>query len=193
MAALLIGAEVLLPGWMWEFVQAIRNYHQYTHNESVLSWLLSPLLGTPVAAALVLFSAKLCLPMLKCDAQTSDFGLCLALVLSLSIVVVPMIAPYNEVLLLPPVLLLARYARIFREETPAIRLAFGITAMLLFWPWATTLGLMTASAVLPAHSVQSLWKLPLAPSLLFPLFVFGVTVLLVLKVRTPPVEKVSTS
>jgi hypothetical protein len=36
MLLLLGGAELVLPGWLRMFVQGIAQYHQYTHNQSVL-------------------------------------------------------------------------------------------------------------------------------------------------------------
>ncbi len=36
MLLLLGGAQLLLPGWLRMFVEAIRQYHQYTQNQSVL-------------------------------------------------------------------------------------------------------------------------------------------------------------
>lgn len=41
MAALLAGAEVVLPGWWRMFLEAVRQYHQYTENHSVLDELVN--------------------------------------------------------------------------------------------------------------------------------------------------------
>src|SRR5262249_23524557 len=54
MATLLIGAEFLLPGWIWRFRDALAAYAQYTGGlGSTLEVLITPLLGRFVAAVLV--------------------------------------------------------------------------------------------------------------------------------------------
>jgi hypothetical protein len=45
MGALLIAAEWVLPGWIKMFLEAIRQYHQYTQNESVLDQLVNWAVG----------------------------------------------------------------------------------------------------------------------------------------------------
>ncbi len=147
MAVLLIGAEIILPGWLIRFIAALGDYHRYTHNESLLSWMFSPIIGNFLAVILVVASAMLCWKLLEQGGNSADFALCLSLVFALTIVVVPMLAPYNQVLLLPAVFLLARHGSGLWHGSSATRVAFGTTAMLLVWPWAATVGLMAASAI----------------------------------------------
>ena len=45
MLLLLGGAQLLLPGWLRMFVEAIRRYHQYTQNQSVLAVLFGSITG----------------------------------------------------------------------------------------------------------------------------------------------------
>jgi hypothetical protein len=45
MLLLLGGAQLVLPGWLWMFVEAIGQYHQYTQNQSVLVWLFGSIAG----------------------------------------------------------------------------------------------------------------------------------------------------
>ena len=45
MLLLLGGAQLLLPGWMGMFFAAIRQYHQYTQNQSLLTFLFGPIAG----------------------------------------------------------------------------------------------------------------------------------------------------
>ncbi len=45
MLLLLGGAQLLLPGWLRMFVEAIRQYHHYTQNQSVLAVLFGSMQG----------------------------------------------------------------------------------------------------------------------------------------------------
>ena len=51
MLLLLIGAQVVLPGWIGRFRTAISDYHQYTHNVSLLAQITTPLIGDALAVA----------------------------------------------------------------------------------------------------------------------------------------------
>jgi len=46
MCLLLCGAQILLPGWLRMFVEAVGQYHGYTHSQSVLEVILVSASGT---------------------------------------------------------------------------------------------------------------------------------------------------
>ncbi len=173
MLLLLGGAEYLLPGWIGEFRSAVENYHQYTQNMSVLGFLFTPLGGYILACILIALTIIICWPRMRRETTAVDFGRCAALVMALTVVVVPMIAPYNQVLLLPAVLLLARDWNRLLEGSRAVRLVTVVTALLLFWPWIATLGLSISAIFLPPATVQAGWKLPFISNFLLPVFVFA--------------------
>ena len=173
MLALLFGAEAVLHGWIGKFFIAMRNYHAYTHNQSLLQVLSTPILGYGLAALLLLFVAWLCRPSLRTAAASPQFTATSSLVLALVVVTVPMFALYNQVLLLPAILVLARDWRLLWNGTRTAKLLIAVTAILLFWPWATSLVLDLALAVLPSTTVQNFWKLPFFSSDTMPVLVFG--------------------
>lgn len=180
---LFVGAELVLPGWILRFRMAIENYHRYTHNVSVLGWISTPLVGNILAVMLVLSLASLCWPLLRADKDTMEFAACTALALSLAVLLVPMFAPYNQVLLFPAILLGVRYAAEFRRGKLATRLVYGVGAILMLWPWIAALGLMFGSLALAPRVIQSGWKLPFVTTLAIPMFVFGVTALHAVAIR----------
>src|SRR3954468_24012882 len=104
---LLLGSYVVLPTWTTDFMEAIRAYHQYTRNVSVLGLLFTPVLGNVMAVLLVLTTLWIVWPLLRQPADHRDFGLAVTTLVALGVVVAPMFAPYNQVLLLPAVMLLA--------------------------------------------------------------------------------------
>lgn len=173
MLLLLGGAEYLLPGWIGEFRGAVGNYHRYTQNISVLGFLFTPIGGYILAFILIALTIIVCWPRMRRESTADDFGRCAALVMALTVVVVPMFAPYNQVLLLPAVLLLVRARKRLLSASRALRLVAVVTALLLFWPWMATLALSISATFLPSATVQSGWKLPFLSNFLLPIFVFA--------------------
>ena len=177
MLLLLGGAQLLLPGWLHWFIAAIGQYHQYTQNQSVLVVLLGLILGRIVAAGSVLACAA-CLWRGRAEPATSaGFGRAFTLVLALTVLIVPMSALYNQVLLAPAILALVRSESSGDSILPAIRLARAVGGILLVWPWIATLGLSAASVWLRPEFLLRLWTLPFYSSLMVPIFVFGLALL----------------
>ena len=170
MTALLLGAQIVLPGWVGDFWQALHNYHQYTHNQSILSWLFTPLWGNLAAVLLVGMTVWLCRTSLRANVDSEGFALSLALVTCLTIAIIPTTALYNQFLLLPVLLL------IIRDSSPRggayKTLRFGTLALVCL-PWLASFVLMLGSFVLSASRVQSLWKVPFAATFSLPLFAFA--------------------
>jgi hypothetical protein len=107
---------------------------------------------------------------------SGGFGLSVVLVLALTVLIVPMYAPYNQVLLLPAILWLAKESRSLLSSSPAVRVAYAATGLALAWPWMAALGL---SAVWFASSSVALrgWTLPFYAILIFPVLMFALTLL----------------
>ncbi len=182
MLLLLGGAQLVLPGWLGMFVEAIRQYHQYTQNQSVLFSLFGSVGGRILEVASVLGCAACIWAVRREPATSAAFGRAFALVMALTVVVVPMFAPYNQVLLAPAIL-----ALLWSESSgvlilPAIRLARGIGGLLLAWPWIAALALSGAYPWLTPELRQRVYLLPFYakpfyPSFMLPVFVFGLALL----------------
>jgi hypothetical protein len=178
MAALLAGAQYLLPGWIGRFREAIAAYRQYTGGAgSLLDVLITPGGGRVLAALTVLVLAGLCWRVRHEPARTPLFVLTLSLVLAVTVVIVPMVAPYNQLLLLPGVFLLVLNWGSLWAGGSLARLACVIAAFSIFWPWLASLVLTVASFVVPAKTVERAWAVPLWTSLYVPL---GILLLLIL-------------
>jgi hypothetical protein len=170
MAALLAGAQYLLPGWIGRFRAAIAAYRQYTGGPgSLLDVLITPGVGSVLAALIVLVMAGLCWRVRREPAGSPLFVLTLSLVLAVTVVIVPMVAPYNQLLLLPGVFLLVLNWGSLWVRSRLTRLACAIAAFSIFWPWLASLLLMVASFAVPAKTVERAWAVPLWTSLHVPL------------------------
>lgn len=60
LAALMIAAQLLQPGWLREFASALQAYRGYAADESLLQVLLTPFGGKLATAALIIFFAAIC-------------------------------------------------------------------------------------------------------------------------------------
>lgn len=173
MLLLLGGAQLLLPGWLRMFVEGIRQYHQYTQNQSILVWMFGSIIGR-ILEVVSIFACAICVWRVRREPATSAaFGLASSLVLALTVVIVPMFAPYNQVLLAPAILALARSEGSGEPVLPAIRLARGIGGILLVWPWIATVGLSLAYVWITPALRQHFWPMPFYSNFMVPIFVFG--------------------
>jgi hypothetical protein len=187
--AILFGAsEYVLPDWLGRFRDAVIAYRQYTEGaESVLEVLLTPLWGRVLAALTLLALAGLCWRLRRVPAGAAAFDALTVLILSVTVVVVPKTAPYNQVLLIPAILFLLQHWRAL-WSTGLRRVTTVISAVLIIWPWLAAFGLTLVSFVLPPDQVQQAWALPLYSSLLIPP---AVTVLMLLYFTDPPESSAS--
>ncbi len=175
MGLLLAGAEIILPGWWQMFAHALGQYHRYTQNQSVLllPWEYS---GIVIAAA-VLACAFFLWRLRDEPAEAGNFGLATSLVLALTVLVVPMYAPYNQVLLLPAILVLVRDRTFFTSRSRGVRFLYLAAAFALAWQWIGTLILSGAYLLGWRAWALSAWKVPFFATFSLPVFVFALILL----------------
>ncbi len=171
MALLLGGAEMVLPGWLRMFVEAIGKYHRYTQNQSVLlvPWAIS---GIFVAIAL-LFSGFFLFRLRGERADTVNFNTATALVMALSVLVVPMYAPYNQVILLPVILVLVRDRTLFTSRSRGVRFLYLGGALALGWQWIASFGLSAGYLFGSRAWALGAWKWPFFATFSLPVLVFA--------------------
>jgi hypothetical protein len=177
MALLLGGAEFVLPGWLRMFVEGISRYHEYTQNQSVLTVLFGLIIGRIFGLISVLACAACIWKMRRESASQAAFGRCFALVLALTVAIVPMSALYNQVLLAPAILALVKSAWDKDAVLPAIQRARLVGAFLVAWPWIATFALSLIFVWLTPGWLERIWPAPLYSSLFIPVFVFGLALL----------------
>jgi hypothetical protein len=175
MGCLLIGAEIVLPGWWRLFLQALGQYHAYTQNESVLdelfNWMAGRFGGEILAALSALMAGLVLWKVRKQPASSPEFGRGLSLVLALTVLIVPMYAPYNQVLLLPAILSLMRERPALVLSSRSTRIVFAASALALTWEWIASMGLSLTWMISPAEALK-MWKLPFYATFTLPVLVF---------------------
>jgi hypothetical protein len=173
--ALLIGAgEALLPGWIKEFRTAMASYYRYTGGgNSVLDVVLTPTLGRVTAAFLVAILLAIAWETRRHDESSPEFQYSLSLTLATTLLVIPMFAPYNQVLLVPAFMMFLRSIRQLWNRNRLSRFFVAITALSVFWPFLAGASLVAALAFLPDPTVQKAWGLPFYPSFAIPITIYA--------------------
>jgi Glycosyltransferase family 87 len=166
--ALVVGGEALLPGWIGKFGAASEAYYQYTGGgKSVLDVLLTPLWGRSVAGILIIVMLIFVWELRLAGEGSVEFRWSLCLMLATTLLVIPMFAPYNQLLLLPVAMLIVRaLGRLTHHRLS--RFLLGMAAISVLWPWLAAAGLVMALWFLPAPSVQREWVLPLLTNFAIP-------------------------
>ena len=169
MAALLAGSQLLLPTWIADFWHALGAYRRYTRGRSVLDVLLGPSSATLVALAVFLAVVWLSWRWRREGPNSSRFLLTFVLVLTATLAVIPTFAIYNQILLLPVILIALRHVPPLIAQRPWIRLITRLMVAVLAWQWVATLGLMIAAPLVSSDLLQRAWSLPLWLALASPL------------------------
>jgi hypothetical protein len=155
--------ELLLPGWPRYFLAGLEAYRKYFPTTSPLRLILGDWVGgivsVAVVAALLAFSWR----RRKAEADSQEFVQVLAFFFLATALVLPLLTPFNQAMLLLPVMIL------IRDWNSLPRLGRNGFAALVAWP-------SIASLILLAHpprldSLSSLPLLPTAPVLAFPFVV----------------------
>jgi hypothetical protein len=173
-AALVVGGELVLPGWIERFRAASAAYYQYTGGgRSVLDVLLTPVIGRMVGAILVAVLLIFVWRVRHAAEGSADFQWSLCLVLATTLLVIPMFAPYNQVLLLPVAMAIVRASGRLWRASRLSRFLLGIAAVSVLWPWLGAMGLVLALWFLPSSTVQRAWVLPLVTNFAIPVMLWA--------------------
>ncbi|HLZ43624.1 MAG TPA: glycosyltransferase family 87 protein [Candidatus Sulfotelmatobacter sp.] len=174
-AALVMGGEIVLPGWIGKFRASSAAYYQYTGGgKSVLDVLLTPVWGRLVALILVAVMLNFAWRWRRESEASPHFQWSLCLVLATTLLVIPMFAPYNQLLLLPVAMAIVRAVPRLWRGTRLSRFLLGVAAFAALCPWIAAAGLVIALWFLPAPTVQKAWVLPLFTNFTIPVTLWAV-------------------
>ncbi len=168
MTVQIAAGEWYLPHWIPRFWQAVREYRDYTGAISVLeAWAGSWLGGAMEILAFVLLM-RLCWQERRWAHNTTAFARTTSLVLAFAVLLIPMDSVYNQVLLIPALLVLFDARQALWQRSAASRILLLTVAGLVAWPWITSIALGGLSFVLPQERVEGHWAVPFWTSLLIP-------------------------
>lgn len=169
MLLLILLSEWLVRGWIRQFLSVVRAYRQYTYGHSLLDVWFTPAWGWIVAAGLLLAALAFgCRHRLQ-PANSMPFLLVTSLMLAVTLMMIPTLAPHAQLLLLPGFLgMLREQDSLYKGWT---KLVLAGAWVLLAWPWIAAFGLLLASTRALVISLLRFWALPLYTSPLLPLAV----------------------
>jgi len=174
MAALVVAGELLLPGWISEFRAAVKDYYRYTGGgSSLLNGVLPPLWARIASIVLVVMVLVFAWRNRRATEATPAFQWLLCFTLATTLVVIPMFAPYNQLLLLPGVMMALRARQELLRSSHLSRFFCWMTAGSIGFPLLTAACLVIALAFLPGTTVQKAWGLPFYPSFAVPITTYG--------------------
>jgi hypothetical protein len=157
------GGELLLPRWLQYFLQGLDAYRKYFPTTSPIRLLLGDSIGEVLSGLLVVALLFFGWSRRKAVQDSPEFTRMLALYFIASTLVLPLLTPYNHVLLLLPILMLVRDWHVLPSYG---RYPFVAT---LAWPFFASIFLLIYRPNL--HSVGRLPQLPAALVLLVPFLV----------------------
>ena len=166
--ALVLGGEALLPGWLAEFLTAIRKYRHYTSSPSGLRMFFPPAIAWSLAALLVGTVIGFGWKRRRHSAVSNEFGWMLGWVAAVSVVMVP-IALYNQLLLIPALLALLSQRQLIWKSGLVPRALTKATFACLGWQWIMAAALGLASLVLPLQRLQRAAHVPVYTALALPM------------------------
>ena len=161
MTVLCTTSEWLLPHWIGRFWHAVGQYWQYAQAVPMLEAILSRPWGRFLEVLIAGVTVAICFKRRKEPADSDGFRSTSCLVLALTVFAVPTFSLYNQVLLLPAILLIVRDRRTIWEGTFVSRALLIMVGVLLAWPEFSSTTLAALSFVLPGAMIERAWAIPL--------------------------------
>jgi hypothetical protein len=183
LATLVIAGQIMLPGWIKYFAEGMIAYRRYVGATSLIRVAAGNLTGITVSILTVLGLAVLGWKKRAVEPQSPEFQRVLSAFLVASSLILPLVSPFNQVLLLMPALILIRdwklhpaiVRRFFTIATPApwlaylaliifrprvespIRVALLPSALIIFVPFFLAFGLeiMRREAIAPLREIAA--------------------------------------
>lgn len=174
MTVLVSSGEFLLPGWIAEFRTALKDYYRYTGGgNSLAEILLSPIPGRITAALLACMALVFAWWNRHASQESLAFQWSLCFTLATTLLVIPMFAPYNQLLLLPGVMMALRARHEVWANGRLARFFCSIAALSIATPFLSAACLVTALAFLPSATVQKAWGPPFYASFAIPITIYA--------------------
>src|ERR1051325_8294691 len=195
MAILLIGAEYILPGWIPKFINGAMAYRQYAAGGNLSEFYLPNFLSVIFSGLVFLMMAVVCWRTRQEPCGSLGFAFTFCTILAGSIFVVPALsAVFNQVLLIPALLLPLRTWKKMWTRDSRFRIALRLFAGAALLPWACAIITLLVWAFLPVAVLHRIWGLPLYGWFALPFAALGFLVFTLKDVlqETKPAASVAT-
>jgi Glycosyltransferase family 87 len=167
LVVLIAGGELILPGWPRYFLAGLAAYRKYALPTSSLRVALGDTFGEILGSMLVLGLLAFARHNRKQIGDSRQFASILAMFFMCALLAFPLFTPFNQVLLILPVILL------LQDWSVLPRFSRLVFILLVSWPSVVSLVLL----LFPPNT-NSPSQLPLVPALLVPFAPFALPLLL---------------
>lgn len=161
MGILCAASEWYVPHWIPRFFQAMREYLTYTDAGSTLDKLVPAPWAWILRALATAATLQIGWKNRRLAVDTPMFAVTVSLTLAVTIIVIPSYALYNQVVLLPALLIFARDWQLLWNGNRMSRALLSLVAIFLLWSWFSAVWLAGLSFVLPPATVEAAWAVPL--------------------------------
>jgi len=157
---LTVGGECYSPHWVGSFFSAVREYPAYGTDPSVIQVLFPRPMALAVTVALIGYVLVQIWRWRTAPAGSERFAWAIALIGATTLVILPKLAGYNALLLIPAILVLIDwYSRSAARSMVSRALTKAVFACQI-WQWLAASVLTLASFVLPATQIRLLAHAP---------------------------------
>jgi hypothetical protein len=157
---LIVAGETFLLGWLGKFVQGLVAYRHYVVMSSWLDPLLTPGVAKPIAGVLLGVLLLYCVRWRNGKADSPVFVGRLAIVLAAAVITLPLLPPFNQILLLPGVLMTIRYWNVLWGRGRSVRALCCLGAADAAAAWVVAGVLAVVHVAMPSQSLGSVWDWP---------------------------------
>ncbi len=141
------------PHWPVRWIGILLGYHRYAMPPLIIvlpGRTLNALIGPALIAVALLASAILAWRNRHAPAESPTFWWTLSVLLAVtSVALLPGLAIYDHVILIPAILLLLRDREKIWAAGPAHRILLSLGSLVLFWPWVAAFALLLMRAFAP--------------------------------------------
>jgi hypothetical protein len=160
LAALAGAGEIILPGWPKDFFLGLAAYRKYVSSPPLLQFFLGKQVGAAAIAVTIAGLLAWAWKKRKCVAPSREFASMMSAFLVVTVVAMPLLAPFNQALLILPVLV------VLRDWSRTPKIARYALVIVLAWPWIVESVLLAFPP--SANSLGQLRLLPLLSPLSVP-------------------------
>jgi hypothetical protein len=183
LAILMVAAEIALPHWLGRFLGAIRDYQISDADLPITEILLPRFAGRLVTLSLICLLMVLLWRWKGSEARSETFNLGIAWVAAVTLAVLPKLAAYNQLLLIPALMvLLVRWQDILNGGLITRSLAKAALASQL-WQWMAALGLAVCFLAISPRVARRAAEAPLYTLLALPPLLLAAVALLTVSPR----------
>jgi hypothetical protein len=173
MIAMCAGASLLLPGWVAEWRDGATSYMVYNAGvPSQVQVIFGKYLGGAIGVILCIAVGVLCWKSRGDSPSTDRFKMVPALILVVNMAVTPLWHEYDQMFVLPAVLLIFCWREEFHKLPPFARAVISLSSIVFAWHWVGAI-LLTIIAIAFLEFAQKWQILPWLPMFFSPMLVLA--------------------